>query len=53
MRMMAAIIALISLVLMVLNWDTSLAVAWSVAFAGWLPHVLGNDTKEAAHGNQA
>ena len=53
MRIMAGIVAGISLVLMILNWDTALAVAWAVAFSGWLPHVLGKDTQEAAHGNQA
>ena len=53
MRIMAGIIAGISLVLMILNWDTTLAVAWAVAFAGWVPHVFGTDIQEAAHGNQA
>lgn len=52
MRTMAGIIAGISLLLMILNWDTSLAVAWAVAFAGWLPHVLGTDQQEAEHGHQ-
>ena len=50
MRIMAAIIAVISLVLMILNWHTPLAVAWGVAFAGWVPHVLGDD-KEVSHGH--
>ena len=53
MRMMAGIVAGISLVLIFLNWDTNLAVAWAVALAGWVPHVFGTDTQEAAHGDQA
>jgi hypothetical protein len=53
MKIMAGIVALISFVLMILNWDTALAVAWAVAFAGWVPHVLAGNTQEANHGNQA
>jgi uncharacterized membrane protein len=53
MKIMAGIVALISLVLMILNWHTTLAVAWGVAFAGWIPHVFGDDQKEAGHGEQA
>jgi hypothetical protein len=52
MKIMAGIIALISLVLMILNWDTTLAVAWGVAFAGWVPHVFGDDQQEVTSGNQ-
>jgi hypothetical protein len=53
MRIMAAFVALISFVLMIMNWDTALAIAWGVAFSGWLPHTLGNDTQETADGHRA
>ena len=53
MRIMAIFIALISFVLMIMNWDTALAIAWGVAFSGWLPHTLGNDTQETDHGHRA
>ena len=53
MRIMAGIIALISLCLLVLNWDTPVALAWAVALAGWVPHALNTDTQETGHGEQA
>ena len=50
MRTMAAIVALISLVLLILNWNTPLAVAWCVALCGWIPHMF-EPTKEVLHGH--
>ena len=51
MRTMAGIIAGISMVLMIVNWDTPLAVTWAVAFAGWIPHCFAD--REVLHGDQA
>ena len=53
MKIMAGIISLISLFLLVLNWNTPLAAAWAVALAGWIPHVLNADTQRKDHGHQA
>ena len=52
MKLLASLIALISLVLIFVNWNSSLAMAWTIAFCGWLPHVFDND-KESRDGHQA
>lgn len=51
MRIMAGIIALICFVLIFVNWNTPLAAAYAVAFAGWLPHCFAD--REVLHGDQA
>lgn len=52
MQVMSAIIAVICAVLIMLTWNTALAVAWSVALAGWVPHAF-NHHKESRYGDQA
>jgi hypothetical protein len=42
---MAGIIALICLVLIFVHWDTPLAAAYAVAFAGWIPHCFSTISK--------
>lgn len=37
MQVMSAAIAVICAVPIMLTWNTALAVAWSVALAGWIP----------------
>ena len=51
MRIMAAAIALISLVLVLVNWDSALAIAWAVAFCGWVPHCFHDHHREIGHGH--
>jgi len=48
---MAGIIALICLILILVNWNTPLAAAYAVAFAGWIPHCFAD--REVLHGDQA
>lgn len=52
MRVMSAVIAVICAVMIMLTWNTALAVAWTVALAGWVPHMFNNH-KESVYGNQA
>ena len=52
MQVMAAAIAVVCAVMILLTWNTVLAVAWTVALAGWVPHALNNH-KEARYGDQA
>ena len=49
MKYLAIAVSGISAAMIALNWDTPLAVAWTVAFCGWVPHCFSD--KEVAHGN--
>ena len=51
-QVMSAAIAVVCAVMIMLTWNTALAVAWTVALAGWVPHVLNNH-EEARYGDQA
>jgi len=42
-------VAGVSLAMSVLTWGTPAAVAWIVAFCGWLPHALPD--QEVEHGD--
>ena len=52
MRSLALAVAAISAFLIITRWGTPEAIAWTVAFCGWLPHVF-DDKKETDHGHQA
>ena len=52
MRSLALAVAAVSAVLVITRWGTPEAIAWTVAFCGWLPHVF-EDKKETDHGHQA
>jgi hypothetical protein len=52
MRTLALAVAAVSAFLVVTRWGTPEALAWTVAFCGWLPHVFV-DSKEKDHGHQA
>jgi hypothetical protein len=52
MRSLALAVAAVSAFLVVTRWGTPEAIAWTVAFCGWLPHVF-EDKKETDHGHQA
>ena len=52
MRSLALAIAAVSAFLVITRWGTPEAIAWTVAFCGWLPHVFDNK-KETDHGHQA
>ena len=49
MKYLSIAVSGISAAMIALNWDTPLAVAWTVAFCGWVPHCF--PTEEAQHGN--
>ena len=50
MKIAAVMISVISAVMIVVNWDTPIAAAWTVAFAGWVPHIFKEKTYEAVLG---
>lgn len=52
MRSLALAIAAVAGFLVISRWGTPEAIAWTVAFCGWLPHVFDN-SKETRDGNQA
>ena len=52
MRSLALAIAAIAAFLVVTRWGTPEAIAWTVAFCGWLPQVF-RDSKESHNGHQA
>jgi len=52
MKSLALAIAAVSALLVITRWGTPEALAWTVAFCGWLPHVLEKN-KETDHGHQA
>ena len=52
MRSLALAVAAVSAFLVIARWGTPEAIAWTVAFCGWLPHVF-EDKKETDHGHQA
>jgi hypothetical protein len=52
MRSLALAIAAVSAFLVITRWGTPEAIAWTVAFCGWLPHAFDN-RKETDHGHQA
>jgi len=52
MKSLALAIAAVSALLVITRWGTPEALAWTVAFCGWLPHVF-DDKKETDHGHQA
>ena len=49
MKYLAMAIAVVSAILVVQNWNTPLAIAWTVAFCGWAPHCFSG--KGVTHGN--
>lgn len=55
MKILAGIVAMICLVLIIATWGSPLAVAWTVAFCGWLPQAFesSKSSKERDHGHQA
>jgi hypothetical protein len=52
MKSLALAIAAVSACLVITRWGTPEALAWVVAFCGWLPHAF-DDSKEIDHGHQA
>ena len=52
MRSLALAVAAVSAFLVITRWGTPEAIAWTVAFCGWLPHAF-DDRKEKDHGHQA
>ena len=52
MKALAFAITVVAGFLVISRWGTPEALAWTVAFCGWLPHAL-EENKEAADGNQA
>jgi hypothetical protein len=52
MRSLALAVAAVSAFLVVTRWGTPEAIAWTVAFCGWLPHAF-DDKKERDNGHQA
>jgi hypothetical protein len=52
MRSLALAIAAVAALLVIACWGTPEAIAWTVAFCGWLPHAFDNK-KETDHGHQA
>jgi hypothetical protein len=52
MRSLALAIAAVSAFLVITRWGTPEAIAWTVAFCGWLPHVF-DENKESRDGHQA
>jgi hypothetical protein len=52
MRSLALAISAVAAFLVVSRWGTPEAIAWTVAFCGWLPHAFDRD-RETNHGNQA
>jgi hypothetical protein len=52
MRSLALAVAAVSAVLVITRWSTPEAIAWTVAFCGWLPHAF-ESRKETDHGHQA
>lgn len=51
MRVLALAIAAVAGFLVINRWDTPEAVAWTVAFCGWLPHAFNQD-QETHDGHQ-
>ena len=51
MKTMAVLVALICLASIFIYWGTHLAVAYAVAFAGWVPHCFSS--RKVDHGQQA
>lgn len=49
MKYLAILISGLSLAMIALNWNTPAAMAWVVAFCGWVPHCFSD--KETVHGN--
>jgi len=52
MRSLALALAAVCAFLVITRWGTPEALAWTVAFCGWLPHAF-EDKKETDHGHQA
>jgi hypothetical protein len=52
MRSLALAIAALSAFLVIVRWGTPEAMAWTVAFCGWLPHAF-EKRKGDANGYQA
>ena len=52
MRSLALAIAAVAGFLVIARWGTPEAIAWTVAFCGWLPHVFP-DRKDGTNGHQA
>ena len=49
MKILSILIAGAAGAMVALTWNTSEAMAWAVAFAGWVPHCFVDS--EVAHGN--
>ena len=49
MKILAILIAGLSGAMIALTWDTPTAMAWTVAFCGWVPHCFGSE--ETINGN--
>ena len=49
MKILAIVIAGLSGAMTALTWDTPAAVAWTIAFCGWVPHCFSS--KEIINGN--
>ena len=49
MKYLAWAVIAVCAVMIFQNWDSPVAIAWTVAFCGWTPHCF-SDT-EATHGN--
>lgn len=49
MKILAILISGISVTMIALTWNTPAAMAWTVAFCGWLPHVFDKN-RETVHG---
>jgi hypothetical protein len=52
MRSLAFAISAVAGFLVITRWGTPEAIAWTVAFCGWLPHAF-EDKKESRDGHQA
>ena len=50
MRALALAITAVAGFLIISRWGTPEALAWTVAFCGWIPHVFP-DRKDTADGN--
>jgi len=49
MKTLAFLVSVICAIMMTLNWNTSEAMAWVVAFCGWMVQCFKD--REAQHGN--
>jgi uncharacterized membrane protein len=49
MKILAILIAGLSGAMFALTWNTPAAVAWAIAFCGWVPHCFSSE--ESINGN--